>query len=212
MGPSENVDSMKPIYLAIIEDDPHLRSFLYEELTHRWPGRYIEGFSKAEDLLESQWEPQYILLDMITPGLAGLPALKTLLRQFPAAQVIINSIMDDGEVIFRALQLGAVGYIDKQSKNVQPHEALEIIEQGGSFLTPSVARKITEYFHQGKQLYDGLTQREQNVLDDILDGKSYKMIADHRAISINTVRMHIKNIYRKLKINSKGELFKFRKL
>ncbi len=210
--PPRTPPTLESIFLAIIEDDPHLQALLHQELAARWPEEQIEGFTNAESLLDSSYLPQYILLDMITPGLAGLPALEALLLRYEGAQVIINSIMDDGEVIFRALQLGAVGYIDKQSKGVQPHEALQVVQEGGSFLTPTVARKITEHFHQSKQLYDGLTQREQNVLDDILDGKSYKMIADHRSISINTVRMHIKNIYRKLKINSKGELFKFRKL
>jgi DNA-binding NarL/FixJ family response regulator len=203
---------MKSSYLAIIEDDPHLLSLIQEDIGHYWPPEKIVGYANAEGLLQSRYVPSFILLDMITPGLAGLPALKELLRRYKGVQIIINSIMDVGEVIFQELQMGAVGYIDKQSKGIQPLDAVKVIEGGGSFLTPTVARKITEYFQQRQQLYDELTQREQHILDDILDGKSYKMIADHRNISINTVRMHIKNIYRKLKINSKGELFKLRRL
>lgn len=203
---------MKSTYLAIIEDDPHLLSLIQEDISHYWPLEKIVGYATAEGLLQSENVPSLILLDMITPGLAGLPALKELLHRYEGVQIIINSIMDDGEVIFRALQMGAVGYIDKQSKGVQPLDAVKVIDGGGSFLTPLVARRITEYFQQRRRLYDELTQREQHILDDILDGKSYKMIADHRQISINTVRMHIKNVYRKLKINSKGELFKLQRL
>ena len=113
--------------------------------------------------------------------------------------------MDDATTIFSALKAGAVGYIDKQSFDDNIEEVLESVSNGGAFMTPKIARKVIENFKTPK--VTNLSDRELDVVNGILEGMSYKLIADQNNISIDTVRSHIKNIYKKLSINSKAQLF-----
>jgi DNA-binding NarL/FixJ family response regulator len=97
--------------------------------------------------------------------------------------------------------------VDKQSLDVDFEEVLKTVAGGGAYMTPKVARIVFNSFQRPQARFEKLTEREQDVCTAILDGLSYKLIAERYNISINTVRMNVKNIYRKLKINSKGELF-----
>lgn len=192
---------------VIIEDDAHLAEILREELALSGMGVPIKVFSEPSELILSDCNPSLIILDMVTPGISGLEAVQLLITRYPNAQLLINTIVNDSETIFKSLQMGAIGYIDKQALQVSFTNAISTVRNGGAFMTPNIARKVLIYFQQKKQIYQNLTQTEEKILDSILDGLSYKLIADRHSISINTVRMHIKNIYRKLSVNSKSELF-----
>ena len=110
---------------------------------------------------------------------------------------------------FRILgALGAVGYVDKQSFESNYEEVFNSIEQGGAYMTARIARRVIQHFQKPKNTLESLTTRENDVVKGILEGMSYKMVADKHQISLDTVRMNIKSIYKKLKINSKGELFR----
>lgn len=195
--------------VIIVEDDNELASYLCKRV------KQIQGFdcikhfeSPVAFLREKGLRVDVVLLDVLMPEMNGLEAIEPILEQYPNAAVIMNTIKDDAETIFEALKRGATGYIDKQSDDLSIEEILRVVSNGGSIMSPSIARKVIESFRQVKVHFESLTPRERDVTKGILDGKSYKMIGDSLGISIDTVRMNIKNIYKKLHINSKSQLFK----
>ena len=137
----------------------------------------------------------------------GLDAIEPILLKYPDSLILMNTIKDDQETIFKALKKGALGFLDKQSFDINYEEVLNIIANGGAFMTPSIARKVIENFQSPTFTLESLSPREKEIADGILNGLSYKAVALAHGISIDTVRIHIKNIYRKLKINSKSQLF-----
>ena len=119
---------------------------------------------------------------------------------------MIVSVMDDSESIFKSLCAGASGYLDKETPLEQIKEAVLQLSNGGSPITPAIARKVVACFKPERRLIEHLTPREHKIVQGIVDGLSYKLIADRLGISHDTVRKHILNTYRKLSVNSKGEL------
>ena len=156
-------------------------------------------------------EAHNILLDIVIPEMNGLEAIDLILKKYPDVAIIMNTIKNDTDTIFSALKKGALGYIDKQSVGVNLEEVLRTVAEGGAYMTPGIARKIFNSFQEPRNHFEKLTDRERDVTNGILEGLSYKMIASKYDISIDTVRMNIKSIYKKLKINSKGELFNLAK-
>ena len=148
-----------------------------------------------------------ILLDIVMPEMNGLDAIDPILTKYPDALIVMNTIKDDQETIFTALKRGALGFIDKQSFDVNFEEVLQIVANGGAYMTPSIARKVVTNFQEPSSSLEKLSPREKEIANGILKGLSYKLVAMECGISIDTVRIHIKNIYRKLKINSKSQLF-----
>ncbi len=119
------------------------------------------------------------------------------------------SSYEDADRIFKALQAGAVGYISKKSSLIQIKEAIEIIHRGGSYMSPTIARKVIGFFAPKPKNIKGdslLTERQHQIVEGLSEGLSYKMIASKYSISLETVRDHIKKIYKKLGVNSKAEV------
>jgi DNA-binding NarL/FixJ family response regulator len=193
--------------VVIIEDDHSLAELLQMNVNSIPNHMCSATFENPLDFLTENVYCDIILLDLITPKLGGLEAIDKILKKLPDVLIIINSIKDDAETIFKALQLGAIGYIDKQSFDLNFKEVFNAIDDDGAYMTPKIARKVINYFNSGHKVKVNLTNRESDIVAGILDGLPYKLIADKHEISINTVRMNIKNIYKKLNINSKSELF-----
>lgn len=193
--------------IAIIEDDKLLAQMMQEAINQTEKYKCDSIFNSATDYLKSGQSYNVVLLDIVLPNMSGLEAIERILDLNPETSIIMNTIKDDPDTIFKALQLGAVGYIDKQSFEMNFPVVFESVEHGGAYMTPKIARKIITYFQQPPSHYEQLTSRETDIVNGILDGLSYKLIADRYHISIDTVRTNIKRIYRKLKINSKSELF-----
>jgi DNA-binding NarL/FixJ family response regulator len=193
--------------VVIVEDDALMAEMMKEQIN------VIEGYecnfcySNPIEFFKSSESSDIILLDIVMPEMNGIEAIDKILNKYPEASIIINSIKDDSDTIFKALQKGAVGYIDKQSFDQNIGEVFSCIEKGGAYMTPRIARKVMDFFQSKKKIYNTLSEREIDIANAVLDGLSYKMIADKLFISIDTVRTHIKSIYKKLKINSKSELF-----
>jgi len=193
--------------VVILEDDRILAEQLKNRVNRIQNFTCSEIFGDPIDFLARRVPADIILLDIIMPRMNGLDAIEPILTRYPDAAIIMNTIRDDSETIFEALKKGALGYIDKQSFDVNFEEVLRIVAEGGAYITPKIARIVVESFKKPKYNFEQLTQRELDVANGILEGLSYKLIAAKYNISLDTVRMNIRNIYRKLKINSKGQLF-----
>jgi DNA-binding NarL/FixJ family response regulator len=197
--------------VVVLEDDSILAEVIRDRVNR------IEGFECRHifesplQFLSSGLRADIVLLDVVMPGMNGLDAIEPILAANPETAIVMNTIRDDSETIFAALKRGALGYLDKQSFDVRLEEVLAIVSGGGAYMTPKIARNVIDSFQQSHQDFEKLSQRERDVTHAILDGLSYKMIADKLDISVDVVRAHIKAIYRKLNINSKGELFRLAK-
>jgi DNA-binding NarL/FixJ family response regulator len=195
-------------HIIIIEDDIHLAHLMQENINAIKNLKCERIFSNPIDFFNNPKGADIFLLDIVMPEMSGLDAIKKILKLFPDSIIIMNTIKDDSETLFKALQLGASGYIDKQSFEMNFKEVFYSVENGGAYMTPKIARMVISYINQPRNVTEKLTDREKDIVNGIVDGLSYKLIADRYSISIDTVRMNIKKVYRKLNINSKSELFK----
>jgi DNA-binding NarL/FixJ family response regulator len=194
--------------IIIIEDDIHLAHEMQENINSIENMHCRHVFINPIDFLENPIEADIFLLDIVMPEMNGLEMIERILKLYPKSVIIMNTIQDDSETIFKALQLGASGYIDKQSFETKFTEVFECIGNGGAYMTPKIARRVIEYFNKPRNIMQELTVREKDIVNGILDGLSYKMIASKHDLALDTVRMYVKKVYRKLSINSKSELFK----
>jgi DNA-binding NarL/FixJ family response regulator len=157
--------------------------------------------------------PQVLLLDLMLPYRNGMDCITELTARFPGMSIIIHSVADDQESIFKCLCYGAQSYLTKGETLDKIRETILLTHGGGSLMSVEIARKVVDFFGSRKIPVPeiqhevlGLNAREQRVVELILDGLSYKMVASEMGISINTVRKHIKSVYRKLNINTSMEL------
>ena len=193
--------------VIIFEDDIHLAKMMQESINKLNEINCLHVFTSTKEFFEKPIEADVYLLDIVLPDISGLDSIEKILKIYPNSKIIMNSILDNPETIFKALQRGAVGYIDKESFQMNFNEVISSVIDGGAYMTPNIARKVVNFFNTRKVLGEKLTNREKDILEGLLDGLSYKLIGDKFGIGINTVRMNITKIYRKLNINSKGELF-----
>lgn len=205
---------MKTITLAIVEDDPIVKESLQSFFGANPQFEVLTIANSVEDFLkmlkaDSAMLPSIILLDIQLPGMTGIAGIPLIKESLPDVNIIMLTTFEDSEKIFAALCAGACSYLSKQTSLVKIREAVLTVSQGGSYMSPSVARKVAEHFMpKPKSAKSTLTERQLEIVQGIVDGLSYKMIADRLEISIDTVRSHIMNIYRELNINSKGELIR----
>jgi DNA-binding NarL/FixJ family response regulator len=197
--------------ISIFEDNSHLRKTLQVLLES------VEGFScsgayaNCNDLIEVLNENpcDIVLMDIEMPGLSGIDATRLIKLHFPGLHVLIQTAFFDDDYIFNAICAGASGYILKSTSPTGYIEALKEVESGGSPMTPGIARRMLELFREKMQptvpVDYQLTAREKEILQMLVAGKSYKMIAAASNIAIDTVKSHIRNIYAKLHVNSGTE-------
>jgi DNA-binding NarL/FixJ family response regulator len=197
------------INLILIEDDLKIQDALKTYFDYQPDFDMLEMYTSAEDFEKSTKltnTPDVVILDINLPKKSGIELIGHIKKLYPETHLLMLSINNDNESVFKSLQAGADGYLWKATPLDKIKEAITDLNLGGSPITPTIARKIVDYFNTQKNITESLTEREQIVVEAIVDGLSYKLIADKMFISLDTVRKHIKNIYRKLHINSKGEL------
>ncbi|UTW64116.1 response regulator transcription factor [bacterium SCSIO 12741] len=195
--------------LIIVEDDAGIRDTLHRYLERDTDHfELISSHESMEMLFQNapDFTPNIVVLDINLPGISGIEGIGEVKKKWPEAEVVIVSALTDSESIFKAICSGASGYIDKEISLSKIKESLLSLKEGGSPITPSIARKVFDYFQPSNHVEEGLTDREKDIVRGIVDGLSYKLIADRLDISIDTVRKYIRRVYRKLEINSKGEL------
>ena len=169
--------------------------------------RCINAYSDAESALKGMKsaKPDVVLMDVELPDMSGIDCTKRLKEQHPDVDVIMLTVHTDDESIFQSLQAGAYGYL---TKNIFPSKlltAIREVKEGGSPMSSNIARRVVSSFKKFENLETNLTKREIEVLRLLCQGKSYKVIADSLYVSPNTIRFHLKNIHKKLQVNSKYE-------
>lgn len=198
------------IRIAIVEDNITLRNSL-EKLINNNPVMECTSLLGNLNNVVLQFlhnKPDIVLMDIGLPGISGIEGVKTVKHHFPEIQVLMFTVFDDDEKIFEAIREGASGYLLKKTPPEEIAEAILQLHQGGAPMSPSIARKVIQAFQ--KQPVSGvsqfeLTPREKEILNALVEGMSYKKIADTFFLSISTVRTHINNIYQKLHVNSKSQ-------
>jgi len=193
------------IHVAIVEDEDEIRGLL-EQIIDRSPGFACKHVYKdCESAIESIKEagPDVVLMDIQLPGISGIEGIKLLKGEMPDTDFIMLTIRDEEDIIFQSLCAGATGYLLKETPPVKLLAAIREVREGGSPMSPGIARKIAVSFHPASE--NPLTPREKEVLARLTYGENYASISDKLFISGNTVRAHIKNIYRKLQVSSRAE-------
>jgi DNA-binding NarL/FixJ family response regulator len=153
-------------------------------------------------------QPDIVLMDIGLPAINGIEGVRTVKSNFESIQVIMFTVFEDDEKIFEAIRTGASGYLLKKTPPEEILEAIKELHEGGAPMSPSIARKVIQAFQVKPTtvLKDHqLTSREKEILYALVDGLSYKKIAEKYFVSIHTVRSHISSIYEKLHVNSKAQ-------
>ena len=195
--------------IAIFEDNPKFREsleFIIVTTEDMELCGSFEDTSKIRQRIEAV-QPDVVLMDINIPGTNGIDAVKEIRKDFPNVRVCMQTIFEDDDKVFASLCAGASGYILKNTAPDKILQAIREVADGGAFFTPSIAKKILTNFQQQPlhAEYIMLSEKEKEVLKHLVDGLSYKMIADKFNLSFHTIHSHIKNIYEKLHVNSKGE-------
>lgn len=191
--------------LVIYEDNPRLRESL-ELLLGTDTGFTIAGAFSDCTLVIAQMDklmPDVVIMDIDMPGMSGMDGVKLIKTGFPDIKVIMYTVFDDDNRIFECICNGADGYLLKNISPLKLIQSLEDLASGGVPMSPFVAQKVFQYFRttkEGSEAFN-LTPRETEILELLVRGNSYKMIADKASISIDTVKKHLQNIYHKLHVN-----------
>jgi DNA-binding NarL/FixJ family response regulator len=204
---------MLNIKLGIVEDEPLVLENLTIFFEHQPDIEVVLTANSVEDFLEKVegTSLDVLLLDIGLPGMSGLEAIRIIKNFNPAPDVLMLTSFDDSDKVFKALCAGADAYLLKRTPLQSIREAIITVHKGGSYMSPSIARKVINYFAPKNTSKDELlTSRQLQIVEGLVDGLSYKMIADKYLISVETVRDHIKKIYKKLHVNSKAEVIKKR--
>ncbi|MDX1462261.1 MAG: response regulator transcription factor [Marinirhabdus sp.] len=201
---------MNPIHLAIIEDDVLIQDSLRSYFEQKPNTKIVVVSNSVEafltDLQQLPKLPAIVLLDINLPGISGVDGIPLIKRACPDIDIIMLTTFEETDVIFKALSNGACSYVSKRVSLEKISEAVSVVHEGGSYMSPSIARKIANFYMPKSEREHVLTSRQMQIVNGIVSGKSYKAIAEELFVSLNTVRSHIKNIYNLLDINSKAEL------
>ena len=195
--------------LAIIEDIDDIRESLTSYFRLQPEIKSVIAADSMEaffELIENKPVPDLILSDIGLPGMSGIDGIKKIKDKYPETDIIMLTVFNNSERIFKSICAGATGYAIKGTPLPELKKGILEVKAGGSFMTPSIARKVLEHFAPKKSPEDQLTAKELQIIHALTEGLSYKLIADRISVSIDTVRFHIKNIYRKLQVNSKAEV------
>ena len=211
--------SKEPVtQVAIVEDNAALGAGLRKIVESADDFRCLGVWTSAEEALKKidAFRPQVVLMDINLPGMSGIEATARIKQYLPEIQVIMVTVYRDHDQIFAALKAGACGYLLKRSTPEEVRQAIRDVRSGGAPMSAEIARRVVEAFHQplkspGADESVKISKRETEILELLTTGLANKEIADRLAISVETVRVHLRRVYEKLHVHSRTEAaMKFR--
>ena len=198
------------IKVSIVDDDDGIRSSL-ASLIRRAPALKLMGdYADAETALKElpRKEPDVVLMDINLPGMNGVECVRQLKSALPKLQVLMLTVYEDSDSLFKSFRAGASGYLLKRTASARLLEAIKDVHEGGSPMTPQLARRVVQFFSapvQEDSNLSKLTPGEREFLDQLANGYTYKEIADRMKITIDTVRSYVRTVYEKLHVHSRTE-------
>ena len=198
------------IKVSIVEDDAKLRETLVRYLAGQPGFRCRKAYPNAETALADipQHPPDVVLMDINLPGMNGIECVYRLRQAAPSLKILMLTVFEESEQVFKALSAGAFGYLVKSNHPAKILEAIREVHGGGSPMSGHIARKVVQSFQAQAAVRaetDTLTVREMEVLQGLSRGHPYKGIASDLGISVSTVRTYIQRIYEKLHVHSQTE-------
>src|SRR5229473_3301644 len=196
--------------VVVVEDDRGLREQLVNILETAPDVKCIGAFVSAEEALPKILEkhPDVVLMDIKLPGMSGIQCVAEIKKHVPEMQIIMVTVYEDSERIFRALKAGANGYLVKSSPPEQLLEAIRDVYKGGAPMSSHIASKVVRHFHligNSPREAENLSPREREVLELLASGFIYKEIGEKLNIGTETVRTYVKNICQKMHVRSRLE-------
>lgn len=196
-----------PITILVFEDNDLLRDSLSSLVALNPNYNLVAAYANVLQAKAQiyQHKPDVVLMDIDMPGRTGIEAVREI-RTFDVNMAIIMlTVFDDNTHVFEAIKAGASGYLLKKHISTKLFESITEVQEGGAPMSPSIARMVISNMQRLSENPYQLTSREKEILTALSTGNSYKMIAAQMAISIDTVRTHIKKIYEKLHVHSQTE-------
>lgn len=196
--------------MVIVEDNRYMRESWQTIIDFEHDMKVIAAFPNCEEALMSAaiGDADTIIMDIELPGMSGIEGVKEIMRRFPQSMIIMATVYEDDNNVFQSLQSGAIGYLTKKVSTSELLEAIRTAQNGGSPMSPAIARKVIKSLQSPAAKRDPqsiLSDREREVLEYLADGKSYAAIAKAMSLSVDGVGYHIRNIYEKLQVNSRAE-------
>ena len=202
---------MEKVSVSIIEDNKVIRDNVSRFIGFHEEFELGAIYESANIFLDSfivniPGQINILLLDIGLPGISGLDAIPLILDKMPDINIVMLTTYEEEDVILKALCSGACSYISKKASLEEIVDALRIVAKGGSYMSPSIAREIVNHLMGGRiSKASILTERQKEILEKMVDGKSYQTIGNELFISVETVRPHIKKMYKLLHVNNKTE-------
>lgn len=195
------------IRVGIVEDNKYMREGWETFLDYEKDLVVTGSFGSCEDAFKSPLleNIHVMIMDIGLPGMSGIEGVKYLREHHPDISIIMATVFDDDDHIFEALKAGAVGYLEKKVTPDELVNAVRDAHEGGSPITPNIARKVINTFHTTGDLEEELTDRELQILRQLATGRSYAAIGKEIYLSVDGVRHHIRKIYQKLEVHSRSE-------
>jgi DNA-binding NarL/FixJ family response regulator len=198
------------IKVGIVEDNKTVREG-FETLLNRTPG--FQCVCTADTVGEAlkkipKAQPDVVLMDIQLPDSNGVECTARIKEMMPAVHIVIVTVYEDSEMIFRALRAGACGYLLKRAQPEKVIAAIQEAHEGGVPMTPEIARKVIGQFRQQvttTEQVESLSHREREVLEMVMHGHSNKAIADRLGVTVAAVKWHLQHIYEKLHVHSRTE-------
>jgi DNA-binding NarL/FixJ family response regulator len=201
------------IRVAIIEDNEAYRKALHALISRTSDMEVVFAASDCTGVRENVAFicPDVVIMDIEMPGKSGIDCIGIVKEESPNTNIFMLTVFEDDDNIFKSIKAGAIGYMLKKDPPEQIVEAIRKIHKGESVMNGKIARKVLEFFARKEQVKQSinnysLTNREKEILEMLMKGKSYKEIASVSFISIDTVFSHIRKIYSKLNVHSRAEI------